>query len=244
MRKACVILNIALVMCVFHCCHSNNNGDQLLFPTEKQWAHRVDDIPMAIEREKYFEGIEVDLVYSPQSNKLFVCHNEEDTTKRLAFDRWMEAMTHPEKHYYWLDVKNLNYFTADSISVLIRRTLEPYGLLNKAFIESFDTDGIVKAKDHGLHTSLWVDNFYWSHLDTLTWYNKVKGQIEKVQPDCISCEYRMFGALTTFFPEQNILLWHTPAELTPENAELTYQFTQHPSVKVVLVDYEKPSRSY
>ena len=63
-----------------------------------------------------------------------------------------------------------------------------------------------KVKELHLHTSLWVDNFYWTDIDTVDWINKVNKQIEELQPDAISCEFRMFDALTTYFPEQNIFL--------------------------------------
>jgi len=96
------------------------------------------------------------------------------------------------------------------------------------------------VKNHGLHTSLWVDNFYWTTIDTASWVEKINGQIQIANPDGLSCEYRMFGALTEWFPDKNIFLWHTPAELTPENAALTRTFCLHPSVKIVLVDYDEP----
>ena len=243
-RKKCFFFSIILSLCTFCCCDRyyipKMPEGQLRMPKNRVWAHKVNDLSVLKTKQRRFCGIELDLVYSFYQNKLFVCHDEEDTTKNLTLEKWFEAINHPQKHCYWIDVKNLNYFTADSISCMVKRILEQYNIVDQAFLESSNENGIIKARMHNLHTSLWVDNINWSHVDTATWINKTSRQIEEMHPDCISCEYRMFEALTKYFPDENILLWHTPAELTPENADLTCKFCRHPSVKIVLVDYDKP----
>lgn len=243
MKRNHLILGLLLIIVLLTGCHRQptveiDGGLQL--PKKKVWAHHVDDTLTAQARERCFEGLELDLVYSSSQRQLFVCHNEMDTVKGLTLQQYLAALEQPEKLCFWLDIKNMDYATADSISVLIKETLKPYGLLDRAFLESPDQWALGKVKLNGLHTSLWVDSFYYSDIDTVSWVERVSRRIQTAQPDAISCEYRMFGALVQFFPEQNIFLWHTPAPLTPENAELTKTFCRHPSVKIVLVDYDQP----
>ena len=212
----------------------------LRVPNNKIWAHRVNDTLAIHDKENQFGGMELDIIYSPYQDQLFVCHNDSDTINSLSLDLWLTSISHPKEHSYWLDVKNFNYYNAHPIATRIKEILQHHGIIDHAFIESSSVSALQKVKELHLHTSLWVDNFYWTDIDTVDWINKVNKQIEELQPDAISCEFRMFDALTTHFPEQNIFLWHTPAELTSENAELTRSFCRHPSVKIVLVDYDNP----
>lgn len=243
MKRNHFILGMFLVLTLMGCHRQQPSAVHdgwLQLPENKVWAHRVNDTLTAQAKEKLFGGLELDIIYSPSQNKLFVCHNEEDTLKGLTLQRYFASLKHPEKLSFWLDIKNLNTNTADTISVLIKEILNQYNLIDHAFLENPDSWALQKVKSHELHTSLWVDNFHWSGIDTASWVAKVNSQIATAHPDAISCEYRMFGALTEFFADQNIFLWHTPAPLTPENAELTKTFCRHPSVKIVLVDYDKP----
>lgn len=240
MRILLQILSLFILLLVLSGCQEPvaKSDGTLQLPQNKVWAHRVNDIATAQAKENAFGGMELDLVYSPYQNKLLVCHELEDTLHGLTLDQWFAALRHPSRHGYWLDVKGFNYNNADTISAMIRKTLEHYHIVDQAFVESWDPWALQKASQHQLHTSLWVDNFYWSDIDTTAWVEKVNRLMEIAHPDALSCEYRMFDALTTFFSRQNLFLWHTPAELTPENAALTKKLCQHPSVKIVLVDYD------
>lgn len=212
----------------------------LLVPCNKVWAHQVDDTLTAQAKEKLFDGMELNIVYSASQHQLFVGHNVMDTIKGLTLQQYLASLKRPQELCLWLDLKNITYNTADSISELIKELLTPYGLLDRAFVESTDPWSLEIVKYHGLHTSLWVESFYYQGIDTASWVEKVNERIQRAHPDAISCEYKMFGALTEFFPDHNIFLWHTPADMTPENVELTKTFCQHPSVKIVLVDYDQP----
>lgn len=235
---------VLMALCCFSCQEHHStmelNGG-LILPENKVWAHGVNDTQTAQIKEKQFEGMELDLIYSSHQNQLFVGHNEKDTLKGLTLEQWFAALEHPEKMYFWLDMKNLSYQTADSIAVLIHNVLAKYHLIDRAFVENPDSWCLKKVKAHQLHTSLWVSSFRWSSIDTTTWVEKVNQQIQNAHPDAISCEYGMFEALTTYFDDQNIFLWHTPVPYTAENAELTQRFCNHPSVKIVLVDYDTPN---
>lgn len=244
MKRNRILFNIFLLLSCLSACHESGQqasaDGSLQLPDNKIWAHRVNDTASAREKEKQFNGMELDIVYSPYQNKLFVCHNEEDTVNGLTLDQWFAALKNPKKNGYWLDVKNLNYYTADGIATLVQETLDNYQIADQAFLESSSEKALKIVKEHGLHTSLWVDNFHWSSIDTADWGDKVSQQVRFAQPDALSCEYRMFGALTEYFSDQRIFLWHTPATLNEENAKITRELCQHPSVRVVLVDYDHP----
>lgn len=220
-------------------CNKPKDGS-LVIPKNKVWAHRVNTIEELRAKENVFDGMELDIFYSAYQNKLLVCHYEEDTINNLTLDQWFAAIKKPSRHSYWLDMKNLDMNNCATVVGMILPELEKYDLKDNSFIENQNPWILKSVKELGMHTSLWVENFFWNDIDTATWVNKVQKQCEIANPDALSCEWRMYGALTTFFPEKNIFLWHTPASFTPENAELTREMCQNKSVKIVLVDYDEP----
>lgn len=239
MKKHLLILLFSAAM-VLTSCTKKNEDRTLILPENKVWAHRVNTIEEIQAKENSFEGMELDLFYSTYQNKLFVCHYDEDTIKNITLEKWLAAFKTPEKHCFWLDIKGLTLENCDTIVYNVKNNLKQYNLENKSFIENSSHKVLTRVKELGMHTSLWVENFLWSDIDTASWVNKVRQGCDICSPDALSCEWHMFGALTTFFPEKNIFLWHTPADETPENIEITREMCRNKSVKIVLVDYDEP----
>lgn len=239
MKKYLTILLFFAALSLSSCADKHNSGS-LVLPENKVWAHCVNTIDDIRAKEDLFEGIELDIFYSTYQNKLFVCHDEEDTINNLSLENWLGAFKDPKKHCYWIDIKGLTPNNCDTIANLVNLALKQYNIENQSFIESSSSKALIRVKELGMHTSLWVDSFWWNSIDTTTWVNKVQEQCSIANPDALSCEWRMFDALTTFFPEKNIFLWHTPAEYTPENVEQTRKMCRNKSVKIVLVDYNEP----
>lgn len=232
-------LTLYILLLTLLCSCSQNDG--LKLPKNKVWAHKVNTLDDIRAKEDLFEGMELDIIYSPYQDKLFVCHNEEDTIKNITLDKWFDAFKKPKKHCFWLDIKGLTTDNCDVIVSHITRELKKHHIENRAFIESSKPQTLKRAKELGLHTSLWVPNFWWTDIDTISWLDKVQRDCDTCQPDALSCEWRMYDALTTFFPERNIFLWHTgDFGYTPENEEVTRMMCRNKSVKIVLVDYDKP----
>ncbi|MDD4142414.1 MAG: hypothetical protein PHR20_06455 [Bacteroidales bacterium] len=216
-------------------------NDSFNYPDSKIWAHRVNDTITAQEKENLFAGVEVDIFISPFQDKIFVGHDDNDTINGLELYQWFSAIQHPQKLRYWLDVKNLYVNNAEMLSGKINDIICHYGLQKKLIIESPNGEALKTVKQHGIPVLLWVDNIHdLKTMDTAYWYERTKGRIGDLEPDAISCNFRMFPLLTDSFPEQKIHFWHTPADYTPENVELTKRICANKSVKVVLVDYETP----
>lgn len=210
------------------------------YPTQKMWAHRVNDTITLKQKELLFDGIETDIYYSCSSNEIFVCHNDEDTINGLTLNMWFDALKEPQKHYYWLDVKNLTYQNADIIAEHILQITHKHKIKNKIFVESYNSPALRKVKRNNIRTLLWVENLNWKDIDTSAWYAITRKAIDSVQPNAISCEYGMFPLLCDTFPDIDVHFWHTPANESTENIAFTKEMCDKKNVKVVLVDYEKP----
>lgn len=236
---------IAIICSIFVACKKGESVDvdtrpEFVYPQNKIWAHQVIDTLVAQQKSAFFDGLEIDLLYCAAKNQLFVGHEITDTARQLTFDLWLSALPAPQKHWFWIDMKNLDLENASAIAHLLLKSANEYNIKSRLMVEHKSSMPLRILKDSGLYVMLWVDNIYYSHLSVEEWYLSVQQEINNLHPDALSCDYRNYPLLTQSFPTHNIHFWHTPAEYTPENVELTRKIAQEPSVKIVLVDYERP----
>lgn len=214
------------------------------YPEAKLWKHGVYSKWEAKELEGVFDGLEVDVIYSPEKNDIYVGRIVADTSKNQTLDDWMSILKKPKKMSFWIDFKNLSKENANSALDVFDSITNKYNIHDNCFIESQDIEALKIVKERNYFTTLWVENLhYWkkrSLKDTIFVMNKIRSQINELQPDAISCEYTMFPLLCDSFPEQNIHFWDTPKDYTPENVQFTKKLCENESVKVVLVDYPTP----
>lgn len=243
---SCLLMIMAVL---FICCEkkepaTNESSTKKTFkyPASKLWAHRANDTAIAQTKKQVFDGLEVDVMYSAEDNELYIGHDEWDGMYKLTLEEWFAALPEPQKTCYWIDMKNLDTDNAEIIGSKILGITEKFKITDNVMVENTDCAALKIVKEKGLHVILWVYNMYWNdnHIDTATWQKNTKEQIDILEPDALSCEYRMYPLLPESFPEQNIHFWHTPAELNDANAELTRTLCRNKSVKVVLVDYNEP----
>lgn len=239
MKKILIILTALL----FVSCN-NDEKKPYKYPKSKLWKHGVYSKYQAKELEGVFKGLEVDVIYSPEKNDIYVGRVLADTAKNQTLDDWFSILRRPKRMSYWIDFKNLNADNAERAFLVFDNIVNKYKLRNKFFIESQNVLALQLANERNYHTMLWVENLhYWgkkNFRDTLFVMNKIRSQINELHPDAISCEFTMFPLLCDTFPEQNIHFWDTPKKYTPENVEFTKKLCENPSVKVVLVDYPTP----
>ncbi len=232
MKKILFVL-LSLLIIVSSCSES-----EFIYPESKVWAHRANDIETAKAKSQEFDGLEVDVTYSESSKTFFVGHNAEDTAKGITLNDWLAAIPSPENKCYWIDLKNLNKNNAEDISREINDIENKFKIQDKTFVESPNYIALRTLKKKGIRVILWTNSL--ANIDTATWCNQMKEQIDYLGPDAISNSAEMSELIINTFPEQNIHLWQTPAKYNDTNAEQTRKLCSNNNVKVVLVDYDKP----
>ena len=230
-----IILSIFVISLLISCDKS------FRYPDSKTWKHGVYSKNDAQSFEGVFDGLEVDVIYTPEKDDIYVGRVVADTSKNLPLDEWLSVLKEPAKMSYWIDFKNLSADNAGKALAVFDKLVDKYDIEDRFFIESQDVNALKIAKNKDYHVMLWVDNlYYWNKKDTVSVVNKIRSQIADLHPDAISCEYRMYPLLCDSFPEQNIHFWDTPKDYTPVNVEFTKRLCREESVKVVLVDYPVP----
>lgn len=244
-RKTIYVIGFVMMLVMISCKNDKKVKTQYQFkyPKSKVWAHKVNDTVVANIKGKIFDGLELDVCFVKSDSTLYVGHEMVDSVNKLTLQMWFSAMDNPRKNNYWLDVKNLNVENVQPIAKQILDIIKRYKLNGKIIVESYNKKPLKLFKQFGIPVSLWVENvYYWKNWDENPkgWYKSTKNEIDYVNPDAISCEYRMYELLTKYFPEQNIHLWQTPMKYNEKNVELTRKMCRNKSVKVVLVDYDEP----
>ena len=209
------------------------------YPQSKVWAHRINDTATVKEKSKIFAGLELDAIYSDYQNKIFVGHDLEDTANNLQIEKWFEYVENPSQKSFWIDMKNLDCQNAKPISEKLLSIMDKHKMTDNLFVESPDVKALKTIKNSGLRIILWTENLVWNNIDTAKWIEHTNKKIEELHPDAISNEAAMFELLTEYFSNQNIHLWQT-AKTDEKNIEYTRKLCRNKSVKVVLVDYDKP----
>ena len=239
-----ILLSIFIISLFFSCDKNNVGESSFNYPDSKTWKHGVYSKYDAQKYEGVFDGLEVDIIYSPEKNDIYVGRVVADTSKGQTLDDWFSILKKPNSMSYWIDFKNLSADNANDAFIILDNIIDKYKLQNKFFVESRDIKALKIAKERDYHVMLWVENLhYWkkkTRRDTISVMRKIRSQIDDLHPDAISCEYTMFPLLCDSFPEQNIHFWDTPKKYTPDNVEFTKRLCDNESVKVVLVDYPEP----
>lgn len=209
------------------------------YPSSRVWAHRCNDTLTAQQKAQYFEGIELDVVFSDHQKELFVGHELRDTLQAITLQQWMQSFPQPERHWFWIDLKNLTRDNASVIAQHLARLAHQFGYGEHMIVEHYSPHALKILKQSGIHTCLWVDNAIRNQRSPEEWRKSTAHNIRYLNPDAISCEHVMLPLLTESFPNQNIQLWHTPADYNDTNIAITRQLLNAPGVKVVLVDYDR-----
>lgn len=237
----------ACLLICFGCCKPVPEPPEptFAFSSNKVWAHRVNTFEEANTKSQLFQGLEIDLIFSESSKKLYLAHDPWDTLLNITLDEWFSSLQNPSKNWYWMDLKNFSDGNAFEFASTLIPILNKHNVFYKTICESMSHSALKVLKSRDVAVSLWVANTKDPYkrmviTDTAAWKKGIEDKIKELQPKALSCYYWMHPLLDTSFPNENILYWHTPAEYTPENVLFTQKLCRISNVKVVLVDYAEP----
>jgi len=233
-----ILLSLILGFLGFSC-----QNNKFKYPKSKVWKHGVYSKYDAAKYEKIFDGMEVDLIYSSEKNDIYIGRIEDDANKNDSFDEWLAMLENPSKLRYWIDFKNLSAENCAKAIPILDSITSKYNIKKNVMVESQEIEPLQYARNAGFYVMLWVDDLYWrrhEREDSIEVCRSIRNKINILNPDAISGSYRMYPILCDTFPKQNIHYWDTPKKYSEENAKFTKELCRNKSVKIVLVDYDKP----
>ena len=109
---------IFLVIISFISCEKPQAKKTFNYPESKVWKHGVYSKHTAKELEGVFDGLEVDVIYSPEIDNIFIGRSIKDTVHKFYLDSGFAYLDEPSKMAFWVDFKNLTAENAEESCVL------------------------------------------------------------------------------------------------------------------------------
>ena len=215
---------------------------ELLGHYSKVGADRVNSIEKLASAVKYFEIIELDLVYDNQEGYLDVNHPPVLSIK-LTLENYISIIDSDQKPFLWLDIKNL---TEKNSKNILNRLLKVFKMnnypLDKVLVESLDSNALSVFIKAGFKTSYYLPYGLceMSDKELRTSIINIK-EILRIQPNiAISSDIQDYEILTENFPSVTKYTW-TMGSVFRNHFIQTQKALRDPNVAIVLVTYKAPS---
>lgn len=176
---------------------------------DKVFAHRVNSLEKQKQALYYFDGIELDLVYLEDKERLDVNHPPA-TSIDLNFDAYLEAIESKNFPFLWLDIKNLNTKNDVAIFTRLNKLFEAKGYpKNKVLIETPIPEALAHFTRAGYKTSYYLTPRL--HQKTSADLKKEISNINRIlelQPEIgISTSYEDYNIISRYFPNKTKYIW-------------------------------------
>jgi len=178
---------------------------------DKVFAHRVNSLEKLEASLKYFNGIELDLVYNENDNVLDVNHPPAKSIG-LNFETYLNKIDEKNLPFLWLDIKHLDASNNDAILLKLNTLLEKKKYpKNKILIESPKPESLDIFSKEGYKISYYlkpkINNM--SSQDLKKEIKHIQSVIENQPSIGLSSNYQDYNVLKTYFPDNTKYLWAT-----------------------------------
>lgn len=205
---------------------------------DKVFAHRVNSKEKLQSALRYFDGIELDLVYKKNKNVLDVNHPPA-LSINLSFKDYFNNIPKSKTPFIWLDIKNLtNDNSQDVLTLLISVFKEREYPLDKILIESKNPKSLIKFKEKGFLISYYLPYRLSTKQNSIikTEINNIKKVLNQYPAMGISASYEDYQLLNKHFKRIDKYLWVITSFKNRSISEIR-TILKDESVKIVLSNF-------
>lgn len=210
----------------------------------KVWAHRVNSLEKLNYTQKFYDGIELDLVFDSITQTFDVNHPPDPSIK-LDLDTYFSNIKNKEIKL-WLDFKNLSEHNAEKSSEILDQLTKKHSLKSEnILVESPEISCLQDFKNKGFKTS-----FYLPQLVGLADESKfvptidsIKQLLVKYPTSGISCNANAYEVINEYFKEEKKYLWHIYKPYSRHQVKNYQDFRKYvsdPTVEAVLIQVALP----
>ncbi len=210
----------------------------------KVWAHRVNSIEKLNYTQKFYQGVELDLVFD-SITKTFDVNHPPANSIHLDLDTYFSHIENKEIKL-WLDFKNLSETNAETSSEILDKLTKKHSLKNEnILVESTEMHNLLVFKSKGFRTS-----FYLPPLVGLAEENKLLPTIDSVKQlllkyptSGISCNVNAYEVVNEYFKNEQKYLWHMYKPYSRHQIKNYRDFRKYvsdPTVEAVLIQVALP----
>lgn len=234
-----IVLIAAVVVYIFNPYKLEYFGYQ-----SKVWAHRVNSLQKLNYTQKFYDGIELDLVFDSITQTFDVNHPPDPSIK-LDLDTYFSNINNKEIKL-WLDFKNLSEHNAEKSAEILDQLTKKYSLKSEnVLVESTEIIYLQSFKTKGFKTS-----FYLPQLVGLADESKFKPTIDSIKQllvkyptSGISCNVNAYDVVKEYFKEEKKYLWHIYKPYSRHQVKNYRDFRKYvsdPTVEAVLIQVALP----
>ncbi|MGB6268746.1 MAG: hypothetical protein WBF67_07010 [Olleya sp.] len=167
----------------------------------KIYAHRVNSIEKLESAVKYFDGIELDLVYDDAKNILDINHPPA-TSIGLSFETYLSEIQSSKKPKLWLDIKNLSTTNSKRIYLkLVDLLKESNYKLSDVLVETVHPDALaIFSKEFKItyYLPIKIDQRQQHEKDSIV--RVINSKLQKLPNLGLSLQYDDYNFIKTHFP--------------------------------------------
>lgn len=175
----------------------------------KVWAHRVNSLEKLNYTQKFYNGIELDLVFDSISNTFDVNHPPAKSVN-LNLDTYFSNINNKEVKL-WLDFKNLSENNAEKSAEILDQLTKKYALKNEnILVESTEINCLQNFKIKGFKTSFYLPQLVGLNNESklAPTIDSIKQLLVKYPTSGISCNVNAYEVITEYFKNERKFLWH------------------------------------
>ncbi len=176
----------------------------------KVWAHRVNSLDKLNYTQKFYSGVELDVVFDSITNTFDVNHPPA-LSVGLNLDTYFSEITNKEVKL-WLDFKNLSEDNAQKSAEVVDRLAKKHGLKNEnILIESTEIHNLQIFKSKGFKTSFYLPQLVALANETtlVPTIDSIKQLLVKYPTSGISSNVNAYEVVNKYFKNETKYLWHT-----------------------------------
>ena len=210
----------------------------------KVWAHRVNSLEKLNYTQKFYDGIELDLVFDSITQTFDVNHPP-DPTINLDLGTYFSNINNKEIKL-WLDFKNLSETNAEKAAEILDQLTQKHSLKSEnILVESPEISCLQGFKNKGFKTSFYLPQLVGlSHESNLIpTVDSIKQLLVKYPTTGISCNVNAYEVINEYFKEEKKYLWHIYKPYSRHQVKNYQDFRKYvsdPKVEAVLIQVALP----
>lgn len=175
----------------------------------KVWTHRVNTLEKLNYTQKFYDGIELDLVFDSISNTFDVNHPP-DPTINLDLGTYFSNINNKEVKL-WLDFKNLSEMNAEKSAEILDQLTKKHSLKREnILVESPEISCLQDFKNKGFKTSFYLPQLVGlaDESNLILTIDTIKQLLVKYPTSGISCNANAYEVIKQYFKNEKKYLWH------------------------------------
>jgi len=215
----------------------SNNTEEPYYFNSKIWVHRVNSLERLAEIEHLFKGMELDIVF--EKGKLDIRHPPAKSIQ-LSFEEFLSNIQNPSGHYFWLDLKNLNFKNVNEINQRLNYLTQKFNLQKNIVVETTNPK-IIPQLNLVNYSSYYLPNLAGlGQEDLYKSVIEINQTIMEKKPTAVSQGFNNYYIMRKHFSTQNKLIWALNLNWNePETHTRVEKLLQKdPSIKICLVNYK------